>query len=130
REHGIYIDASGDVWISGNNGYAAAGTPPPPGKSDDMLLKFTSQGKFLVQIGHAGKSTGDADKDNVKQAADMMVFKNELYVADGYGKHRVAVLDTKNGVFKRTWSANGGPPFSLSHAVKVRSAGQVELAHR
>ena len=52
REHGIYVDASGDVWISGNNGYAAAGTPPPPGKSDDMMLKFTSDGKFLMQIGH------------------------------------------------------------------------------
>ena len=130
REHGIYIDASGDVWISGNNGYAAAGTPPPPGKSDDMLLKFTNDGKFLLQIGHAGKSTGDADKENVKQAADMMVFKNELFVADGYGNHRVVVFDTKNGGFKRTWGANGGPPFSIAHAIKVSNDGLVYLADR
>ncbi|PYS19108.1 MAG: hypothetical protein DMG11_32115 [Acidobacteria bacterium] len=130
REHGIYVDASGDVWISGNNGYAAAGTPAPPGKSDDMLLKFTSDGKFLMQIGHAGKSTGDADKDNVKQTADMMVFKNELFVADGYGNHRVVVFDTKNGAFKRTWGANGGPPFNIAHAIKVSNDGLVYLADR
>jgi hypothetical protein len=129
REHGIFVD--GDiVWISGNNGYAAAGTPPPPGKSDDMLLKFTRDGKFLMQIGHAGKSTGDADKDNVKQAADMVVFKNELYVADGYGNHRVVVFDTKNGAFKRTWGANGGPPFNIAHAIKVSNDGLVYLGDR
>ena len=48
-----------------------AGTPPPPGNSDDMLLKFTPAGKFVLQVGHSGKSAGDADHDNVKQAADM-----------------------------------------------------------
>ena len=95
-----------------------------------MLLKFTSDGKFLMQIGHAGKSTGDADKDNVKQTADMMVFKNELFVADGYGNHRVVVFDTKNGAFKRTWGANGGPPFNIAHAIKVSNDGLVYLADR
>ena len=105
REHGIYAGENGDIWISGNNGYAAANAAPPPGKSDDMLLKFTPAGKFVLQIGHAGKSTGDADDDNVKQAADMTVFKNELFVADGYGNHRVAVFDAKSGKFKRTRGA-------------------------
>lgn len=130
REHGIYVDASDNVWISGNNGYAAAGTAPPPGKSDDMLLKFTSNGKFLMQIGHAGKSTGDADKSNVRQAVDMMVFRNELFVADGYGNHRVVVFDAKTGAFKRTWGANGGPPFNIAHAIKVSDDGLVYLADR
>src|SRR3954468_2934398 len=51
REHGIYVAPDRTVWISGNNGF---GTPPPPGNSDDMLLKFTSAGKFLLQFGHSG----------------------------------------------------------------------------
>jgi DNA-binding beta-propeller fold protein YncE len=129
REHGIYVDPGGSVWISGNNGY---GTPPPPGNSDDMLLKFTPAGKFLLQIGHSGKSTGDADKENVKQAADMHVFKpsNELFVADGYGNHRVAVFDAGNGMFKRTWGANGGTPFNIVHSIRVSNDGLVYVADR
>jgi hypothetical protein len=129
REHGIYVDPAGAVWISGNNGY---GTPPPPGSSDDMLLKLTSAGKFLLQIGHRGKSTGDGDHDNVKQAADMFLFKpaNELFVADGYGNHRVAVFDAGNGKFKRAWGANGGTAFNIVHAVRVSSDGLVYVADR
>ena len=116
--------------MSGNNGYAAPNAAPPPGKSDDMLLKFTPEGKFLLQIGHSGKSTGDADHDNVKQAADMLVFKNELYVADGYGNHRVVVFDAKTGAFKRTWMANGGPQYNIVHAIRVSNDGMVYVADR
>src|SRR2546422_1107230 len=54
REHGVYVDSKNNVWIGGNNGY---GTPLPPGDSDAMLLKFTTAGKFLVQIGQRNKST-------------------------------------------------------------------------
>jgi len=130
REHGIFVDANGEVWVSGNNGFAAAGAPLPPGKSDDMLLKFTRAGKFLVQFGHSGTSKGDADNDNVKQAADMQVFKGELFVADGYGNHRVAVLDAKTGKFKRAWQANGGTPYEIVHAIEVSNDGLVYVADR
>jgi DNA-binding beta-propeller fold protein YncE len=130
REHGIFVDAAGDVWVSGNNGFAAAGAAPPPGKSDDMLLKFTGAGKFLLQFGHAGASKGDADNDNVKQAADMQVFKGELFVADGYGNHRVVVLDAKTGKFKRAWKANGSTPFDIVHAIEVSNDGLVYVADR
>jgi hypothetical protein len=95
REHGIYVDASGDIWISGNNGYAAAGTPPPPGKSDDMLLKFTNDGKFLLQIGHAGKSTGGADTTT---SSRRRISKCSRTSARHGGNHR-AVFDAKNGTF-------------------------------
>lgn len=129
REHGISVDPDGSVWISGNNGF---GTPPPPGRSDDMLLKFTSAGKFLLQIGRSGKSTGDTDTANVKQAADMSLLRsaNELFVADGYGNHRVAVFDARNGKFKRTWGANGGTPFNIVHAIRVSNDGLVYVADR
>lgn len=131
REHGIFIDPAGNVWISGNNGYAAPGAAPPPGKSDDMLLKFTSAGRFLLQIGRAGASMGDADHDNVKQAADMAMNRvNELFVADGYGNHRVVVFDATTGKFNRTWAANGGTPFNIVHAIKVASDGVVYVADR
>ena len=130
REHGIFVDDNGDVWVSGNNGFAAAGAAPPPGKSDDMLLKFTRAGKFILQFGHAGASRGDQDHDNVKQAADMQVFKGELFVADGYGNHRVVVLDEKTGKFKRAWTANGSTPYDIVHAIEVSNDGLVYVADR
>ena len=130
REHGIFVDASGDVWVSGNNGYAAPGAAPPPGKSDDMLLKFTGAGKLITQFGHAGASKGDADNENVKQAADMQVFKGELFVADGYGNHRVVVLDAKSGKFKRAWQASGSTPYEIVHAIDVSNDGLVYVADR
>jgi len=130
REHGIFVDDNGDVYVSGNNGFAAAGAAPPPGKSDDMILKFTRAGKFIWQFGHAGTSKGDQDADNVKQAADMQIFRNELFVADGYGNHRVAVLDAKTGKFKRSWTANGSTPYEIVHAIEVSNDGLVYVADR
>jgi DNA-binding beta-propeller fold protein YncE len=129
REHGIHADGADAIWISGNNGY---GTPPPPGNSDDMLLKFTPAGRFLLQIGHSGQSRGDADHDNVKQAADMVVVRaaNELFVADGYGNHRVAVFDARTGTFKRSWGAHGGTPFNIVHSIRVATDGLVYVADR
>jgi DNA-binding beta-propeller fold protein YncE len=130
REHGIFVDASGDVYISGNNGYAAPGATPPPGKSDDMILKFTRAGKFIWQFGGAGTSKGDSDNANVKQAADMQVFQGELFVADGYGNHRVAVLDPKTGKFKRAWQSHDSTPYEIVHAVEVSNDGLVYVADR
>ena len=148
REHGIYVDPKGFVWIGGNNGY---GTPPPPGNSDDMLLKFTDAGKFTRQIGRSGQSKGNADTANVRQAADAFLYRNEIFVADGYGNNRVVVFDADSGKFKRMWGAFGntpqtpaaapagaasasgpdGPPqFGLVHAIKVSSDGLVYVADR
>ncbi len=40
--HGIFIDYKGNVWIGGNGG------------PDSHILKFTKDGKFLMQIGKKG----------------------------------------------------------------------------
>lgn len=135
REHGIYVDPKNNVWIGGNNGY---GTPLPPGDSDDMLLKFTNSGKFLLQIGHRNASKGNADTQNLHQPADAFFFGNEIFVADGYGNHRVIVLDAETGAFKRMWGAFGNTPnetagpqqFALVHAIKVSKDGFVYVADR
>jgi NHL repeat len=135
REHGIYIDPKDNVWIGGNNGY---GTPLPPGDSDDMILKFTTAGKFLLQVGHRNTSTGNADTKNLHQPADAFLYRSELFVADGYGNHRVIVLDAETGAFKRMWGAFGNTPtadttpqqFGLVHSIKVSNDGTVYVADR
>jgi hypothetical protein len=135
REHGIYIDPQNNVWVGGNNGY---GTPLPPGDSDDMLLKFTIDGKFLLQVGQRNKSGGNADTKNLHQPADAYFYRGELYVADGYGNQRVIVLDAGTGAFKRLWGAFGNTPaaeatpqqFGLVHSIKVSNDGLVYVADR
>lgn len=99
-EHGIFIDHKDNVWISGN------------GAKDSHMLKFSRQGKFLLQIGHKGQSKGSNDLENLKMAANMEVdpATNELVVADGYGNKRVVVFDADSGKYKRHWGAYGHRP--------------------
>jgi DNA-binding beta-propeller fold protein YncE len=152
REHGIWVDAKDNVWISGNGGWPK---PSAAGSGDDMILKFTPAGKLVMQIGRRGQSKGNTDTANVHQPADVFVHTptNELFVADGYGNQRVVVFDADSGKFKRMWGAFGnmptaamtpnpatpqpnqpspeGPPqFGLVHAVKVSTDGIVYVADR
>ena len=100
NEHGIYIDANGFVWLAGN------------GATDGMILKFTRDGKFVMQIGKSGQQTDSKDTTRLGRPANMTVdvAAKELYVADGYYNHRVIVFDSETGAFKRMWGAYGKPP--------------------
>jgi DNA-binding beta-propeller fold protein YncE len=125
--HGITVDYKGNVWIGGNGrtaqvlppAQAAAVNEQQPGGGpfhDNMVLKFTQDGKFLMQIGHPAQSKGSNDLENLKGPAKMFVDKdaNELYVADGYGNHRVIVFDADTGKAKRYWGAYGHKPDDTS----------------
>ncbi|MEA2905296.1 MAG: hypothetical protein QOI12_2683 [Alphaproteobacteria bacterium] len=98
--HGIHVDYKGNVWIGGN------------GEKDAHILKFTKDGKFLLQVGHFGKNGGSNDPENFGRVAKIWVDPktNEAYVADGYGNKRVAVLDADTGKMKRYWGAYGNKP--------------------
>ncbi len=99
-EHGIYVDEDENVWLGGG------------GEKDAQVLKFTRQGKFLMQIGRKGKNTGSNDTENLGGAANVTIDRaaNELYVADGYVNHRVIVFDATTGAYKRHWGAYGKRP--------------------
>jgi len=152
REHGIHIDYKGFVWLGGNS-CPTNGLPGLKPVADDQLLKFTQDGKFVMQIGRSNQSKGNADTRNLHRPADVWVDpkSNELFVADGYGNHRVAVFDADSGVFKRMWGAFGNQPmdddncqvvtpasfsnpgpqqFSIVHAVRVANDGTVYVADR
>ena len=100
QEHGILVDNKGFVWLSGN------------GKGDNMVLKFTVDGKFVKEIGKSGPLTSSTDLTQFGQVAalDFDQQANEIYAADGYGNHRVAVFDADTGEIKRIWGAYGNPP--------------------
>jgi DNA-binding beta-propeller fold protein YncE len=131
--HGVTVDYKGNVWIGGNGrgtqpgrGTAAPGAARGGGAvldesqtagiqgyfNDSMVLKFTASGKFLMQIGKPGQSKGSNDTDNLRLPAKTFIDKvdNEVYVADGYGNHRVIVYDADTGKYKRHWGAYGHRP--------------------
>ena len=100
QEHGILVDNKGFVWLSGN------------GNGDNMVLKFSTDGKFVKQIGKSGPLTSSIDLSQFGMVAALEIDPraNEIYAADGYGNHRVAVLDGDSGEIKRIWGAYGRPP--------------------
>jgi hypothetical protein len=100
QEHAILVDNKGFVWLSGN------------GDGDGMVLKFTTDGKFVKQLGKRGPPAGSTDLSQFGRVADLKLDAkaNEIYAADGYSNHRVAVLDADTGDIKRIWGAYGKPP--------------------
>jgi DNA-binding beta-propeller fold protein YncE len=112
NEHGIHVDAQGYVWITGN------------GPEDGQVLKFTRDGRFVMQIGKVGPQTGSADVTRLGQAAGVEVdtAAHEVYVADGYYNRRVIVFDAETGAYKRHWGAYGKPPVDFERPSARRTA--------
>jgi DNA-binding beta-propeller fold protein YncE len=120
-EHGITVDHAGHVWLAGN------------GERDHHVLKFTRDGRFLLQIGKPGASRGDGDTGNLNRPADVRVdpATGEVYVADGYGNHRVIVFDAGTGAYRRHWGAHGARPFATPvHCVRISRDGLVYVCDR
>jgi hypothetical protein len=134
--HGITVDYKGNVWVGGNGRSTAPtaeeGGPAPAAEAtkaaekgkaggrgpayltfhDSYIMKFTQDGKLLMQIGKPSSSKGSNDTENLGLPAKTFVDPktNELYVADGYGNHRVIVFDADTGKYKRHWGAYGNKP--------------------
>lgn len=112
QNHGITADEKGNIWLGGS------------GQEDSHILKFSRDGRFLLQVGrpHVRKSgenhegftwaANSSDPDAFGRVAKIFYDApaNEAYVADGYLNHRVAVIDADTGRMKRFWGAYGGRP--------------------
>ena len=142
-EHGITVDYKDNVWICGYVKNAEAK------KDDNQCLKFTRDGKFLMQNGHSGQSKGSLDTENLNHATKVRVWPktNEAFISDGYVNRRVIVFDADSGKFKRMWGAYGnkpddsvprtrsfdGPPpqqFNNVHGVAISNDGLVYVNDR
>jgi hypothetical protein len=129
RVHGIGVDPEGNIWIGGGwyqpptpggRGGRGRGAPPPPGPPptppapvyDTHILKFSRTGEHLATIGTPGGTPNSASTNSFGGPADFSfdADANEVYVADGYANHRVAVLDMATGAVKRSWGAYGNTP--------------------
>src|SRR6185436_4200473 len=99
-EHGVYVDAKDFVWLAGN------------GKSDGQVLKFTMEGKFVLQIGKQASGNDSNSTERLGSPADVAVdtAAREVFAADGYANRRVVVFDSETGAYKRHWGAYGKKP--------------------
>jgi hypothetical protein len=98
--HGVFVDHQNNVWLGGN------------GAKDSQILKFTVDGKFILQSGHQGKNAGSNDPENFGRVAQIYIDpkSNEGFVADGYRNRRLVVIDPDTGKIKRWWGAYGNKP--------------------
>jgi hypothetical protein len=133
-EHGIFIDHKDNVWVTGDG---------------HVALKFTRDGKFLLQIGELGKTNGSNDPRLLGKPTTVAVDRatNEVFIADGYINQRVVVFDADTGAYKRHWGAYGkrpddgpreklepqGPPpqrLDPVHCVRIANDGLVYVCDR
>ena len=132
--HGITVAPDGTIWL----GASGAGQPgPAPGTAaqfaprtaprpasnggegggevgtyhDSFLLHYTTDGKFINEIGKANGSKGSLDTNNVRGVAQIRFLPDgTLVAADGYGNHRVSMWDAKTLKNIRIFGAYGKPP--------------------
>jgi DNA-binding beta-propeller fold protein YncE len=99
-EHSVYIDDNDFIWLAGND------------KTDGQLLKFTMDGKFVLQIGKPIEGADSNSTERLGSPADIAVdvAAKEVYAADGYSNRRVVVFDSETGAYKRHWGAYGNRP--------------------
>ena len=149
QTHGIYVDHEDNVWVGFGGGLPY--DPSAKTTTDNALvLKFTSDGQFLVQIGDFGVGTEGSDSTMfLGQPTDVWVDgeANEAYITDGYTNRRLIVFDATTGDYVRHWggydnapddgpmprfSRDAEPPsqFSTPHCVTGAADGLVYVCDR
>lgn len=123
--HNIYIDKSGNLWVTDN--------AVKDGKGG-QVIELSPDGKVLMTLGKAGVA-GEAP-DAFDQPNGIAIAANgDIFVAEGHaiGKGSATVLKfTKDGKFIKQWGEHGSGPgqFEVPHAVSIDSKGRVFIADR
>ena len=119
--HGCFVDYQDNVWIAGNG--------------DGIVQKYSHNGTLLLQIGTRGvcdnppvnncgnsgaNPLANQSKTLLNQPANMYIDpkpdpvtgqRGSIYIADGYGNHRVVVFSA-TGTWLRQW---GGVAGTMNH---------------
>ena len=115
-DHGLWVDKEDNIWIAGNwfaQFSFTAGQPPDQTLPwDRQVLKLSSDGKLLLEIGHPTRAPANNQDTSFLGAPNTMTVDDaghEVYIADGAMNRRVVVYDSMTGAFKRGWGAYGMP---------------------
>jgi hypothetical protein len=115
--HGCFVDYQDNVWIGGNG--------------DGVVQKYSHNGQLLLQIGTkfvcdnpptmacAGDSPSEgSSRTLLHRPADIAVDpdpdpvsgqRGSVYIADGYGNHRVVVFDAQGNYLRQMGGVGTGP---------------------
>jgi len=130
--HGCFVDYQDNLWIAGNG--------------DGIVQKFTRSGQLLLQIGTRGvcdnpptnlcgnsgaNPAANQSHTLLNQPADMFIDPNpdpvtgqrgSIYIADGYGNHRVVVFSA-SGQYLRQWGGVAGTVNYVTDSPGLFAAG-------
>ena len=117
--HGMFVAQDGTLWFGGN------------GDGDHVILNYTTDGKYLRQIGRRMQSRGNLDHTALGNPADVNVEDGEVMIADGYINERVIDFDAKTLDFKWISGAYGAQPpgpktpgvYDMSRQARVAKEG-------
>ena len=123
--HGITLDKKGNVWIGGVGRPWHPDLPVPMGGTTDtgahdrQVLKFSGDGKLLLQIGQPSNASENNQDITILGSPTSVAVDdetNEVYIADGLLNQRIVVFDANTGAFKRGWGAYGIPLSKIENA--------------
>jgi hypothetical protein len=135
-EQALSVDNAGNVWITGSWHTGAFVRRPEDDLSipeeldklpwDRQALKFSLDGKLLLEIGHPTKDgpikhepINNQDTSLLGGASSIQVDDNahEVYFGDGSFNRRIVVYDSETGKFKRGWGAYGIPLSEIDNSL-------------
>jgi sugar lactone lactonase YvrE len=124
--HGVFVDNSGNVWVTDVTAVAREGETKDPSKGY-QVFKFSPSGKLLMTLGTPGlKGSG---RETFDSPSDVTVAPNgDIFVSDGHGGPNSRIIKfNKEGKFVKTWGKNGSAPGELKnpHALMFDSAGRL-----
>ena len=112
--HSIDLDREGNLWITD--------------RADNMVFKFTPDGKQLMALGKKGVVGDNNSTDLFNGSADVAIAPNgDFFVADGQGGNNRIVKFSKDGKFIKAWGTKGSQPgqFDTPHAIAMDSKGRL-----
>ena len=117
--HSVNVNRFGNIWITDN--------------VDNLVGKFTEDGKLLMMLGKKGVAGDNTSHDAFDGPSDVVVAPNgDFFVTDGYRNSRIVKFD-KNGKFLAIFGGTKGDgtgQFNLPHKVVLDSKGELVVADR
>lgn len=116
NEHGLQVDADGNVWVTDADTH--------------VVEQYSPEGELIKTLGIKGDPGEDEERFNKPTDLDFGP-DGSIYVTDGYGNNRVVKLDS-DGKFVTAWGTKGegSGEFDTPHGIAVDGEGRVYIADR